>query len=164
MAQTKDEGTTVRFGLSPRQAMWDPNIAGFKGLSAISSEPRTEDTVNSVENPALYEAVQRGIRAWTLVELDKESVAGKKKARKGSDTEKTSEKAPYQTANEFVQSLMSEKSQSELISWVSTCTDVNLLQIVSEFEMQGINNTGSVRRKVLDEVKKRIKVVDVPFV
>lgn len=162
MANQKTEGTTITFKLSARQAMWDPNISGFNGLSAININPVTEGVVNSEENPRLYDAVKLGIRAGTLVEVDiKEQ---KRSGKKSSNEDKKDNGVSVYSQDEYAKSIMSEKTQAQLVEFIQSNTDINFLQILAELEMNGQNNTGTVRRQILNDIKSRIKELDVPMV
>jgi len=148
----------IKFRLSRNQAVWDPNVQGFEGLSALTIPQRLDAEVSKETDPRLYAAVERGLQYGTLIYNDKD--AQKAVADLQNSTEPLDDKIVNLDAH--VQEMMSNKNQTELTSMIQNETDSNILQIMMEYELAAKNKTGNVRRTLVDQIKKRIRAIDRP--
>lgn len=146
--------TILQFELSPRSCVWNPQVEGFDGLSALLEKPVVSGEVNSTEQPELYNAVVHAIQNGLLVK--KTSSIQKAPRKLGIDDKKTS----IPNLDSRVSKMMLEYSSDEILERINKTNDVSELQIMIEKETLGKNKAGRPRDNVKDAIKTKIRELD----
>lgn len=154
-SNAKDNTAVIlEFELGSRKCVWNPQIDGFAGLSALLETPVFSGEVNSLKQPELYNAVISAINAGILV---KKNSTVKKAQRKLGVDNKTAE---IPNLDSRVSKFMLESSTDEVINHISRCNDISELQIMIEKESLAKNKAGRPRDNVKDLLKQKIREID----